>query len=288
MVSTTSVANPHANTRAELAVKTVKRLSRNCRGIGGKLETTKFSMALLQYRNTPDRDTNLSPAMALLGRQLRDFIPQSPQKLVGKMWQDIADAREQALLPRGKGAHEQWSAHARNLPPLKVGDDVMVQNQRGNYPRRWDKRGVVVEVLPHDQHQVRVEGSRKLTLRNQRYLRKYTRFQPQQFEVVPVDREMDKQANAHVPAQVTQGREVGDGRVEDPVPDRVIQEPVGGEGGVEDPVHDPAVQGPKGGDVVDNGELQPEAVMADPIPTIRRSARVTKVPAKYKDYVMDG
>ena len=201
-----------------MSVKTVKRLIRDCRGFGGKLETTKFSMALLQYRYTPDRDTNLSPVMALLGRQLRDFIPQSPQKLVGKMWQDIADAREQALLPRGKGAHEQWSAHARNLPPLKVGDDVMVQNQRGNYPRRWDKRGVVVEVLPHDQHQVRVEGSRKLTLRNRRYLRKYTRFQPQQFEVVPVDREMDKQANAHVPAQVTQGREVGDVRVADPAP----------------------------------------------------------------------
>ena len=85
--------------------------------------------------------------------------------MVGKMWQNIADAKEQALLPRGKGAYEQWSAHARTLPPLKVGDDIMVQNQRGNYPRHWDKRGVVVEVLPHDQYQVKVEGSRKLTLR---------------------------------------------------------------------------------------------------------------------------
>ena len=93
--------------------------------------------------------------------------------MIGQMLQDIADAREKALIPRGKGAHKKWSARARDLPPLKVGDDVMIQNQRGNSPRRWDKRGVVVEVLPFDQHQVRVEGSRQLTLRNRRYLRKY-------------------------------------------------------------------------------------------------------------------
>ena len=88
-------------------------------------------------------------------------------------------AREQALRPSGKGAQEQWSANARNPPFLKVGDDVMIQNQRGNYPKQWGKRGVVMEVLPHDQYNVRVEGSRQLTLRNRRYLRKYTRSQPQ-------------------------------------------------------------------------------------------------------------
>ena len=145
----------------------------------------------------------------------------------------------------------------------------MIQNQRGNYPRRWDKRGVVVEVLPHDQHQVRVEGSRKLMLRNRRYLRKYTRFQPQQFEVIPVEKEMEKQANAPLPAQVTRGRVVGEGRVEDPVPDQVVQ-------------------GLVGGDVPDARELQPEEVIADPSPIIRRSTRVSKVPTKYKDFVMEG
>ena len=53
----------------------------------------------------------MSPAMALFGRQLRDFIPRRPDGLIGTMWREIADAREKALLPRGKGAHEQWSAH---------------------------------------------------------------------------------------------------------------------------------------------------------------------------------
>ena len=44
-----SVANPHANTRAEVAVKTVKRMIRDGRGLGGKLDSAKFSQALLQY-----------------------------------------------------------------------------------------------------------------------------------------------------------------------------------------------------------------------------------------------
>ena len=65
-----SVAKSHANTRPEVAVKTVKRMIRDCRGIGGKLDSAKFSQALLQYRNTPDRDTRTSLAMALFGRQL--------------------------------------------------------------------------------------------------------------------------------------------------------------------------------------------------------------------------
>ena len=35
------------------------------------------------------------------------------------------------------------TAHAKELLPLLVGDDVMIQNQRGNSLGRWDNRGVV-------------------------------------------------------------------------------------------------------------------------------------------------
>ena len=47
---------------------------------------------------------------------------------------------------------------AKKLPPLELGDNVLIQNQSGNHLRRWDKRRVVVEVLGFDQYQVRVEG----------------------------------------------------------------------------------------------------------------------------------
>ena len=50
----------------------------------------------------------------------------------------------------------------------------MVQNQSGNQPLRWSKRGVVVQVLPNRQYQVRMDGSRRITLRNRKFLRKFT------------------------------------------------------------------------------------------------------------------
>ena len=53
----------------------------------------------------------------------------------------------------------------RQLPQLKVGDTVRIQNQTGNYPR-WDKTGRIVEVRQHDQYMVRVDGSGRATLRN--------------------------------------------------------------------------------------------------------------------------
>ena len=179
-----SVGNPHANCRAELGVKTVKRMIRDNLTMTGKLDRVKFSRALLTYRNTPDRDTGLSPAMALFNRQLRDFLPTAP--LVGSMWKELADAREKALAPRSTKQHEKWSAGVRELPPLQVGDAVFIQNQTGNHPLKWDKRGKVVEVKEFDQYVVMVDGSRRVTLRNRRYLRQYTPFQCKPFSANPV------------------------------------------------------------------------------------------------------
>ena len=53
-----SVANPHANARAELGVKKVKRMLRDNVSMTGELDQVKFSRALLQLSYTPDRDTS--------------------------------------------------------------------------------------------------------------------------------------------------------------------------------------------------------------------------------------
>jgi hypothetical protein len=65
-----SAMSPHSNTRAELAVKTVKRMIVTNVGNNGKLDTTAVGRALMQYRNTPDRDTERSPAQVVFGGQL--------------------------------------------------------------------------------------------------------------------------------------------------------------------------------------------------------------------------
>ena len=61
----TSVANPHANCRAELAVKTVKRMLMDNVSGTASLEVDKFQGALLMHRNTVDPETKASPALSL-------------------------------------------------------------------------------------------------------------------------------------------------------------------------------------------------------------------------------
>ena len=180
-----SVGFPHGNTRSEVAVKSAKRLLRENTSITGDLDNVAVTKALLQHRNTPDRDIGMSPAELLYGRKLKDFLPGCPSKYIrpqsGNMrqeWNDIAQWRELALAKRCSKVLEKLSEHVKDLPALKVGDLVAVQNQLGNNPRRWDRRGVIVEVLPHRQYKILLDGSRRLTLRNRKFIRLFKPLQP--------------------------------------------------------------------------------------------------------------
>ena len=170
----TSVANPHANCRAELAVKTVKRMLMDNTTSTGSLDIDKFQRAMLTYRNSIDPDTKASPALILFGRPIRDAIPilmgrYSPHET----WKELMSHRELALAKRHSREHEKWSEHTRKLPPLRVGDHVFLQNLTGNHPRRWDRTGTVVEVKQFHQYVVRVDGTGRVTLRNRQHLRKF-------------------------------------------------------------------------------------------------------------------
>ena len=77
-------------------------------------------------------------------------------------------------------AAERWAEHTKRLPPLVVGNYVRIQNQTGTHPTQWDKTGIVVEVRQFDQYVVRVDGSGRITVRNRKFLRRYTPVQRQQ------------------------------------------------------------------------------------------------------------
>jgi hypothetical protein len=117
-----SVANPHANARAELGVKKMRMDIVSAKGI---LDIAVVSRAMLQLRNIPDRDSKLSPAKALYGRELRDFLPRPGSALMGDMCMNLVDVREMAQARRAKHSEKKWSEHTRALAPLKLGHTVM-------------------------------------------------------------------------------------------------------------------------------------------------------------------
>ena len=152
----------------------MKRLITDNTSASGELDTEKFMRAMLQYRNTPDTDTKLSPAQAVFGRQIRDFVPVLPGKYKpDPVWTQTAERREEALRCRHRQAEERLSEHTKRLPPLVVGDLVRIQNQTGRFPRKWDKTGRVVEVRQYDQYVIRTDGSGRLMVRNRKFLRRY-------------------------------------------------------------------------------------------------------------------
>ena len=171
--------NPQSNGRAELAVKSTKRLLEDNIGPDGTLDTEKFLQAILIKRNTPDPLTKISPAEIVFGRKLRDTIPRLDKskniffnKRVTPTWTDAWEKKELAMRERHQGCQTRLGEHSKALPPLNVGDHVSIQNQSGKKPGKWDRSGMVVEIRDYDKYVVKVAGSGRLTLRNRRYLRK--------------------------------------------------------------------------------------------------------------------
>ena len=134
-----------------------------------------MQIAILQYRNTPDPNTNISPAMCVFGRKTRGFIPVIPRKYrPHETWRETLKAREEALRKRHVRTAETWTEHSKRLPPLAVGDLVRVQNQTGPHPNKWDKTSSIVEVREHEQYAIKIDGSGRITLRNRKFLRKFS------------------------------------------------------------------------------------------------------------------
>ena len=179
-----SVAFPQSNGRAEVAVKSAKRLLLSNTGPTGSLDHDRFLRAMLQLRNTPDRDCNLSPAQIIFGRPLKDSLrfinrlEKFSNPHVRPLWRQAWEAKEEALRTRIARTTEALKTHSRPLRSLAVGEHVFLQNQRGIAPNKWDRSGAVLESLDHDQYKVKVDGSGRLTLRNRHFLRAYTPATP--------------------------------------------------------------------------------------------------------------
>ena len=158
-----------SNGRAELGVKSAKRIIRGNALPNGSLDNDKFARAIMQYRNTPIAGIGLSPAQLYLHRQLRDFIPSRPVLYKPDIrWIKAAEKREEFAAQRNAKLKERYNATAHNLSPLGIGDSVAVQNKQ----KRWDRFGQVVQVLQDRQYLIKMDGSGRVTKRNRKFLRK--------------------------------------------------------------------------------------------------------------------
>ena len=186
-----SAYHPQSNGRAEVAVKSAKRLLRSNVGPTGVLDSDNLLRALLQLRNTPDPDCNISPAQIVFGRPLRDAfsfvnrLEKFSNPAIHPTWREAWSQKETALRTRFTKSSEALNEHARALLPLSVGDRCFVQNQTGTAPIKWDRTGIVTGVLPHDQYVVKVDGSGRVTKRNRRFLRA---FKPASTKIEPPPR----------------------------------------------------------------------------------------------------
>ena len=175
-----------SNGRAELAVKSCKRLLRDNVGQGGRLDTAGVCRALLQYRNTPVQGVGMSPGYMLYGRRMRDALPGEPGRNkpwtvhfntqqgggVSEVWREIAEGREKSAVRKLAQDCESYNEKKKPLSPLSVGDYVSVQNGVGTNPRRWDRTARIVERLDHRQYMLRLDGSGRVVVRNRIHLKK--------------------------------------------------------------------------------------------------------------------
>ena len=187
-----SAQYPQSNGRAELAVKTAKRIIMD-NTIHGSLNTDKVILALLQYRNTPIPHIGLSPAQILFHRQLRDHLPNNPYNYrLHKRWLLAANQRENLLSQRNKQLQLAYNQTAHELSSLSIGDTVVILDPTSHKKRKWIRTGTIVEILPFRQYRIKMHGSGRVCLRNRRFLKpigpinhSYPHISPTNFEQNP-------------------------------------------------------------------------------------------------------
>ena len=172
---------PQSNGRAEVTVKSAKRMIRENTNSDGSLNNDSAARAILQYRNTPLQDCNFSPAQILFHRQLRNTISCHPSNYqLHQEWIELAKEREHTYSRKNHAIAEEYNRRAHTLKPLSPGTVVLIQGKDG----KWVKQGRIVEELEHRQYRIRAFGSGRILLRNRKFIKACSHSKPSELTLL--------------------------------------------------------------------------------------------------------
>ena len=163
--------HPQSNGIAEAGIKQMKKLLETC-WTTGAFDEDKFAKGLLLFRNTP-RSGGASPAQLVLGRPLRDCLPAHPRSFAPE-WQAPVEELEQRTERVKKRRTERYNLSARTLPPLQVGNNVLIQHP---VTKRWATPGKIIEIGPNRDYLIKT-SSGSVMRRNRRFLRRRVPVMP--------------------------------------------------------------------------------------------------------------
>ena len=89
-------------------------------------------------------------------------------------WVAAAQCWEEILFHHNAKIVERYNKYTHNLPLLQADDTVAIQSPLDH---RWNMTGKIISALPDHQYRIRVNGSGRITLRNNCFLRK-CKFKP--------------------------------------------------------------------------------------------------------------
>ena len=155
---TTNPYHPQENGMAERAVQEAKKI----------LSQKDPEIALLNYRATPHTATKVSPAKALLGRELKTRVPVLPRQLLSK---PCADGR---IRESDRDAKQKYKFYydkrhgARELTDLVPGDDVLTKL---DHEKGWSKPAKVIQSDGYNRSYVlQSSDSPRLYRRNRKHI----------------------------------------------------------------------------------------------------------------------
>ena len=119
--------------------------------------------ALLEFRNTPNESSNLSPVEIMINRQTKSVLPIADTKIRSGYQQSAYEALNQSKQKQTS----YYDRSAQDRPPLNIGDHVRVKDRSTD--KHW-RTGTIADRLPYRSYNVQLDDS-SLRRRTSRHVR---------------------------------------------------------------------------------------------------------------------